>query len=51
MYKVLQLEENEECKIGMGVELMDLGDRNGFAEILGFDQVEIKEMLDYICTQ
>ena len=49
--KYCKLEENEEWKIGMGVELMDLRDRNGFAEIPGFDQVEIKEMLDYICTQ
>ena len=48
--KYCKLEDDENWKVEMGRELMESRDRHGSAVIPGFDQIELNEMLDYICT-
>ena len=44
------LKDDENWKVEIGRELIELRDRHGSAVIPGFDHIELNEMLDYICT-
>ena len=43
-----KLEENEEWKVNIAEELIDI--RHGGLEVPGMEDDELKEILDYICT-